>query len=303
VSDSSHPSVQSTALFETELKFTPLETKVEQNNVDQKFMLANYAPSKVEDKTMDYTKPTTLSKPAATAESTNTTTIDHATIAKDKTVVALKVPSTNDGIAITKQIRPEQKSANLFRQALSNIQQGRVAEAQEALSQALEANPANQEARQTLAGLLLDSKHNDEAKTIIAAGLAIAPEQSNFRMVLARLQVETGDRTAALNTLEQGQVYAKNNADYQSFYATLLQRADRHEEAINHYNTSLALNSGSASSLIGLGISLEATGKLMSARDAFTRAQNLATLSPELAQFADQRLKQINQHLQSTASK
>ena len=169
--------------------------------------------------------------------------------------------------------------------------------------QALEANPANQEARQTLAGILLDNNRNDEARAILATGLAISPEQTNFRIALARLQVELGDKSAALNTLEQGLAYANNNADYQSFLATLLQRANRHEEAISHYNAALSINSGAANSLVGLGISLQTTGKLENAQDAFARAQSLASLSPELAQFIDQQLKQINQHLQNPSLK
>jgi MSHA biogenesis protein MshN len=118
-------------------------------------------------------------------------------------------------------------------------------------------------------------------------------------MALARLQVEAGDITDGLNTLEQGLSFAKNDADYQNFLATLLQRANRHEEAINHYTNALSLNSTSPSSLIGLGISLQAVGKLEQSQEAFTRAQSIATLSPELSVFVEQRIKQINQRLQN----
>ena len=193
-----------------------------------------------------------------------------------------------------KQIRPEQKSNNYYRLALAQLQQGRVSEAQANLSLALESNPANQEARQTLAGLLLENKRQDEAKAILTAGLAIAPEQNDFRMAIARLQVEAGDRSSALNTLEQGLGYANNNADYQVFTATLLQSAKRHDDAVQHYMTALALRSNDAKALIGLGISLQALGKLDKAQEAFNRAQATATLSPELTLFVEQQLKQLN---------
>ena len=209
----------------------------------------------------------------------------------------LSTKLSNDSSNIGKEIRPEQRSSNLYRQALSNLQQGRVSEAQENLTQALEANPANQDARQTLAGLLLDNKRNDEAKATLAAGLSITPEQSDFRMALARLQIEAGDRSTALATLEQGLPYAKNNAEYQSFTATMLQRAERHDEAINHYTTALSLNANNPSALIGLGISSQVVGNLESAKEAFTRAQTSTTLTPELSTFVNQQLKQINQKL------
>ena len=116
-------------------------------------------------------------------------------------------------------------------------------------------------------------------------------------MALARLQVEAGDRAGALNTLVQGLMYVKTNPDYQSSYAALLQRAERHVEAIEHYMSALSVNNNATNSLIGLGISLRAIEKLENAQEAFTRAQSSTTLSPELSLFIEQQLKQINQRL------
>jgi MSHA biogenesis protein MshN len=210
-----------------------------------------------------------------------------------------------NNLAIVKQIRADQQSDNYYRQALTYLQQGRVSEAQANLTQALEADPKNHDARQTLASLFLENKRNDDARTILADGLGIAPEQTDFRIALARLQVEAHDNAGALITLEQGVAYAKNNADFHSFIATMLQRAERHDEAINHYMSSLSIgnaspnNTTTTSTLIGLGISLQAVGKLDDAKLAFTRVQSMSALNPELSLFVDQRLKQINQRLQN----
>ena len=282
-------------LFELELKHTPVSAQTFINKPENNLQLATYHPQE-----------TLLVRPAEPLETiANVEAIDRVEpMAIVKPAVALKKTEVaNYNLSISKYISPEQKSANAYRQALTFLQQGRVAEAQENLVLALEVNPANEEARQTLAGLLMENKRNEEARAILAAGLTIAPGQSNFRMAVARLQIEAGDRSGALNTLEQGASFSKNNADYQSFLATLLQRAERHEEAISHYSTALSINSNSASALIGLGISLQAVGKLSQAQEAFTRVQSLTALSPELAQFADQQLKQINQHLQVSAAK
>ena len=300
-------------LFESTLRYTPIAA---QTNKFEKYpqkdtVIANVMPAELLANNLTNTNQAT--KPSESVKSVDAVEPAKNSLASDnsavtaKLVVAAKSPAHSNS-SIVKQVSPEQKSGNSYRQALANLQQGRVAEAQSNLAQALEANPANQEARQTLAGLLLDNNRIDEARATLAAGLAIAPEQTNFRMALARLQIELGDKSAALNTMEQGLVYANNNADYQSFLATLLQRANRHDEAISHYKTALSMNSSpnnssSANSLVGLGISLQATGKLENAQEAFTRAQSVATLSPELAQFIDQQLKQINQRLQNSASK
>jgi MSHA biogenesis protein MshN len=277
--------IESPPLFALELKYKPIAAQSPSIKMDRN----NVLPEPVTVKPVQIVEPVKLITPE------KSTLKDHVT--SDHVISKPIAKSNVNDTSIGKQIRPDQKSGNFYRQAIINLQQGRVAEAQANLTQALEANPANQEARLTLTGLLVDNKRNDEAKATLAAGLAISPEQSDFRMALARLQVEAGDRSAALNNLEQGLAYAKGNADYQSFLATLLQRAERHEEAINHYMTALSLNDTSPNSLIGLGISLQAVGKLENAQEAFTRAQASEALSPELSLFVEQRLKQINQRL------
>ena len=201
------------------------------------------------------------------------------------------------GSVAVKHIRSEQKSENFYHQAQLYLQQGRVAESQALLEQALVANPANHDARQTLAGLLVDNKRNGEAMTLLRTGLELAPEQSGFSLALSRLQFDAGNNAGALAILEQGLPYAKNDADYHGFLAALLQRNNRHDEAINHYQIALAGNSTTPNWLIGLGISFQATERLEEAQQVFQRAQNSANLSPELAQFVDQRLKQIRQRL------
>ena len=281
-------------LFETELKYNssaiqPVDTKIQKEKV-----ITQLIPAVVPEKSLTPVEPEVVTTPEKSAP----LILEHPAKPLSKT--------NTDNAAIGKQIRPDQKSGNYYRQALSYLQQGRVSEAQANLAMALEVNPANQDARQTLAGLLLDNKRHDEARATLAAGLTIAPEQNDFRMALARLQIETGDLSGAINTLEQGLSYANNNADYHSFLATLLQRAGRHEEAINYYTTALSLNSiealssnNRASVLIGLGISLQAVGKLEKSQEAFTRAQSSTTLSPDLSIFVEQRIKQISQRLQN----
>lgn len=282
--------IEPTPLFVTELKYQPIAAKIQ---LTTKKNIESNKPLTIETTQASPTIETLVTKP----------TLQEKNIVRNQQTVKSTAKSNLANASVGKLISSDQKSANYYRLALSNLQQGRVAEAQANLTLALETNPANQEARQTLAGLLLDNKRNDEARAILAAGLAITPEQSDFRIAIARLQVESGDRAGALNTLEQGLSFSKDNADYQGFLATLLQRVERHEEAINHYMTALSLNSNSTTVLIGLGISLQAVGKFERAQEVFTRAQSSKSLSPELSQFVDQQLKEINQKINNSNSK
>jgi MSHA biogenesis protein MshN len=299
------PTKEVTASAQPPVKLKSATTEIQQNDADKKLPLIKAAPISTESPPTELTSQSNQAKTDNVIEIANVSEKNPVTNIPEKLATASHVPSKNTNNEITaigKRMSPEQKLANLYTQALVDLQQGRVTEAQNKLNQVLEGNPADQEARQTLLNLLLANKQYDQAQTLLTEGLTLAPEQSGFRMMLARLQVETRDYASALNTLEQGQVYAKNNAEYQSFYATLLQRADRHEEAINHYNAALALNSNSANDFIGLGISLDTIGKLLNAQEAFNRALGLATLSPELAEFANQQLKIIHQRLQNSTT-
>ena len=80
-------------------------------------------------------------------------------------------------------------------------------------------------------------------------------------------------------------------ADYQAFFAALLQRQNRHNEAIAHYQIVLQLAPNNAIWLMGYGISLRAVQRNAEAKDAFKRALETQTLSPELREFVQQKLK------------
>lgn len=192
-----------------------------------------------------------------------------------------------------KRVTPQQRSENLYRQAVGLLQQGRVAEARVTLEQALQENAVNHDARQLLVSLLLEGKHTAEAFSLLQEGVRIAPEQSGFVMALARLQVEAGDAATALQTMEQGAPYAGEDAEFLGFHATLLQRNARHAEAIPRYLAALQSDPANVSWLVGVGISLEAEGRDAEARAAYARAQQVGLPSVELSDFVAQRLQRL----------
>jgi len=190
-----------------------------------------------------------------------------------------------------------QLAENFYRQAVTLLQQGRVVEAKEALHQALGENPVNLDARQLLVGLLVEENRQSDAMSLLKEGLRLSPEQTGFSMALARLQLDSGGRQEALATLQDGLQQAGDDAEYHAFLAALLQREERHEGAVTHYLIALKSDPAMPNWLVGIGISLQALGKLADASDAYSRAQQTQALTPDLAQFVDQRLKQVKQQL------
>ncbi len=208
-------------------------------------------------------------------------------------VVGKQVRKSGSAGKALKIVNPQQRSDNAYRHAVAEMSRGRTAEAQEFLRQALLDNPLNHNARQLLAGLLIEGSRQGEALTLMQDGLQLVPGETQFTIMLARLQAEAGDRQAALATLQDGLSKADNNPEFHGLFATLLQREERHGEAVAHYMTALQSDPTMATWLVGLGISLQAMGKLADATEAYARALQTETLAPELAQFVEQRLKQI----------
>jgi MSHA biogenesis protein MshN len=110
-------------------------------------------------------------------------------------------------------------------------------------------------------------------------------------MMLARLQVERGAVAEATATLEKALPYANSQADYQAFLAALLQRQNRNDEAIAHYQIALQLAPNNGIWLMGYGISLQAMQRNADAKVTFQRALDTQTLSPDLRAFVQQKLK------------
>lgn len=191
------------------------------------------------------------------------------------------------------QMTTQQQAENKFRNAYVLMQQGQASAAIRGFKAALQLDAGHLVARQTLVRLLLDDKRNAEAERVLQEGLKHDPKQSSLAMLLARMQVARDELPKALDTLQKTLPYAQQQADYQAFVAALMQRLNRHKEAIVYYQNALQLNPQSGVWLMGLGISLRAEQRNADARDAFNRAMASHNLSAELQAFVTQQLKEL----------
>jgi MSHA biogenesis protein MshN len=202
------------------------------------------------------------------------------------------LPSAGEHRAL-KRVTPQQQAQDEFNQALGLIQQGRKTEALSHLEATLRLDPAHEQGRKAMAGLLLDDKRNADAERILKDGLDLDPRNTGFAKLLARLQVERGALPEALQTLEKALPYAAQQPDYHAFLAAVLQRLNRHEEAIAHYQTALRESPSAGVWLMGLGISLQALKRTSEAREAFQRAIESRSLSAELQEFVERRVREL----------
>jgi MSHA biogenesis protein MshN len=180
-----------------------------------------------------------------------------------------------------------------FRRAVNLVNQGRIAEGMDGFRRVLEIDPGHEAARQTMVALLLETKRVDEAAVSLQEGLALNTENTGFAMLLARIMVENNDISTALFVLQRHAARPDRNPDFHAFTAALYQRLDRHDEAIDQYQTALRLAPSAGVWWVGLGISFQAVERRKDALEAFTRAKSAGSLAPNLLDFVEQRLKQL----------
>src|SRR5450759_4649026 len=200
---------------------------------------------------------------------------------------------TSKGALSMKHVSPAQQADAEFRKAAALMQQGRIADALAGYEAALRLDAGHDAARQALVALLLEGKRGTDAERVLQERLNSKPDHTGFTMMLARLQVERGAVAEATATLEKALPYANSQAGYQAFLAALLQRQNRNDEAIAHYQIVLQLAPNNGIWLMGYGISLQAMQRNADAKDAFKHALDTQTLSPDLRAFVQQKLKAL----------
>lgn len=204
--------------------------------------------------------------------------------------------AADDGVRIEKKMRmstPRERAENEYRRALGLVNQGRIQEGIAVLRSALSEDTGHAGARLALFGLLVEQQRLEEAQTLLEVTLARDPAQPQMASRLARLKLERGDARGAEETLDRAAAAATDNAEYRALHAAVLQRLTLHKRAAAEYQAALRLAPQAGVWWMGLGISLEADGKLPDAKEAFQRARATGALSPELAAFVDQKLKRL----------
>lgn len=197
-------------------------------------------------------------------------------------------------VEIDKQLRKpttRQRAEAEYARGAAALHQGQTTEARAAFESALQIDPAYHGARQALVGTFLEVRQPADAIRVLQEGLQLAPAQQGFAMTLARLQMEGGELDAAAQTLARSLDYPDITPDYIAFYASLLQRQQKHAEAATQFQRALARRRNVGVWLLGLGVSFEALGRGSDAQEAYRLAKSSGNLSADLQAFADQKLR------------
>jgi len=188
---------------------------------------------------------------------------------------------------------PVDPKTRLYASATAALRSGNRDQALALGREALAADPTAAAPRLLVATILMEDKHDAEARALLETGLAQAPGNRDYKLLYARLLSETGETGKAIELLTRDAPSPADDPDYHALLAALLQRAGRHGDAIVSYRRLLSVRPQNGLWWMGLGISLSASGQRQQARDAFNHALTDRSLPVRLQQFLNDQLRQL----------
>ena len=140
---------------------------------------------------------------------------------------------------------------------------------------------------------LLEQGDTAGAEALLREGLENAPGDSAMARVLGHILLARNDARGAVQVLRPAAPIAASDPEYNALLAAAEQRSGAHAQAIRRYRGLLEQNPDNGAWLVGLGISLQATGEAKAAADAFLRALADPALPAPLHTFAMQQSTQV----------
>lgn len=221
----------------------------------------------------------------------------------DQRISENELPLSPKPVVVTNEPRIEKKvhkydlvrrSDDLYQEGLTAVRDDNVIAGIDKLYLAISDYPKNHKARVALVEILIEQGDKQAARDLLTDGLALKPDQSTMAKLLGQLLVEERNNRMALFYLERALPDVHADPEYHALVAAVLQREERHQEAIMFYRNVLTINADNGIWWMGLGISLEATGAGQQALSAYRRARQDNTISTSVAKYLDSRIIQLN---------
>lgn len=180
-----------------------------------------------------------------------------------------------------------------YHSAVKMAELGNTQEAIDSLSKLLQYYPDYNDARVSLAAIILESGNPVKARKIIDDGLAIDPDYIPLVELKARLLTSEGKIKEALVVLQSEQPPINEAPGYHAFIAALFSRENNYQLAANIYRQLVEINPHEGSWWFGLGVSLDKLGQNQDAAFAYTKAATEGRLNAQALAFLQTRLQTL----------
>ena len=190
-----------------------------------------------------------------------------------------------------KKISAEELVVQKWAQAEQAINNQQLPQAEALLEDILLLKPEHEQGRKQLAALWFGREAYQAAINVLAQGIAIAPDNLEFRLMQAKIYSARGLNEKAYQVL-QGAA-GNDNPDYLAARANAAQQTGRYQQASELYRQLTRLQPGLSRWWLGLGVAYDSNSQFDLAVSAYRDALQAGNLSMSSSQFARQRLQQL----------
>jgi MSHA biogenesis protein MshN len=195
---------------------------------------------------------------------------------------------------VSKNRKPVSRDQQAYRAGLKQLKRGRLIAAEASFNQALLVNPNLLDARLQLIKVLQQQMKLKTAESVLQAGLTLTPENLKLRKIYARLLLNSQRQNEAIELLKNRPLPGiVQDLEYYALLAALYQDSGEYEAATAVYAQLLKIKPQASLWWMGMAISLEQSGSVKPARDAYQKALELSGLSPDLRNYIHGRLQEL----------
>lgn len=243
------------------------------------------------------TEPTVPSDPSSTAAIAPAS----AEIGSDAEPPAVIAKTTAKSSSQTKQLlqitsvelTPAQLAQKQLQQATAALEQGDTAEAISLLRQALQHDAGLHEARRQLAALYFAAGNLSDAEAILQIGVQRFPQNEEFWLLLARVQLAGSQWSAADSSLMNISDTSALAPEKWLAKIQIAQQAQQWRSVQQGYEQLLRIEPSNSRWHFGLAHALDVQGQYAAAVSEYQQALDLTGLSVDARAYIEQRLVQI----------
>jgi len=192
-----------------------------------------------------------------------------------------------------KRVSAEQLAEQKMTKAEELILDNKPAKAEKLFEEVLMLTPNNKAARKQLAALWFGRTSYQSALNLLSQGIALDQNDSEFRLMQARIYLSQGDNKRAYQVLQSFE--QSNDVEYLVTLANVAQQLAKYQQAILSYQHLASLQPKEARWWLGLAVAFDSNGQYKLAAPAYQSAVNLDNLSSSAMQFAKRRLQELEE--------
>jgi MSHA biogenesis protein MshN len=192
-----------------------------------------------------------------------------------------------------KQLTATELTQQKIDQAEQALAENKLSKAEKLFEDVLLMTPEHKTARKQLAALWFGRQSYQPAINVLSQGVQLYPDDSEFRLMKARIYLNQGQTVAAVNTLKD--LPYVENVEYQALLASHAQQISQFDVATTAYNLLTSIEPNAGRWWLGLAVAYDSNSEFDQAIKAYGQAIDKSDLSENARQFARQRVQELGE--------